>query len=236
MFLYHGHQDNFFLLDNLNGQLWFLPAIFISYILFWFIVKSDKKARPIIIVGYIAVNIATSFLPILLPGSLDTVFITADLIYFGFLMKPYIEQLDIKRMFQLKAFGLMVVIAGAYLVSDKLCGGINTSVRILSVFLYMIVGMTGTALYMIGFAIAENAIWLSWICNAFAYLGRHTMVLLATHIAVFGVVEALIDVFHFNLGYITTLIDVALATSFGVAVGIAIEKFGKKNELIKLLA
>lgn len=64
LYLYQGHHDNLLLLDNLNGQLWFLPAIFISYILFWFIVKADKKARPIIIVGYIAVNIVTSFLPI----------------------------------------------------------------------------------------------------------------------------------------------------------------------------
>ena len=82
LFLYHGHQDNLFLLDNLNGQLWFLPAIFISYILFWFIVKADKKLRPIIIVGYVILNIGTSFLPILLPWSLDTVFITADLMVF----------------------------------------------------------------------------------------------------------------------------------------------------------
>ena len=95
--------------------------------------------------------------------------------------------------------------------------------------------MTGTALYLIGFAIAENTIWLSWICNILAYFGRHTMMLLATHIAVFGVVETLIDVFHFNLGYITTLIDVASAALFGVVAGIAIEKLGKKNELIELL-
>ena len=244
LYLYQGHHDNLFLLDNLNGQLWLLPAIFISYILFWFIVKANKKLRPFIITGYILINIVTSFLPILLPWSLDTVFITADLMYFGFLMKSglrYIEQFDIKKMFRPKVFGSIVVIVGVYLFSVKLCGGINTSVRIfgshgiLSILLYMIVGMTGTALYLIGFAIAENTIWLSWICNAFAYLGRNTMVLLATHIAVFGVVEALIDVFHFNLGYITTLLDVAFATSFGVAAGIAIEKLGKKNELIEWL-
>ena len=105
----------------------------------------------------------------------------------------------------------------------------------LSVLLYMIVGMSGTVLYLTGFAIAENTSWLSWICYVFAYFGRHTMVLLASHIAVFGVVEALIDVFHFNLGYITTLLDVAFATSFGTVAGIAIEKLGKKNELIELL-
>ena len=233
-----------FLLDNLNGQLWFLPAIFISYILFWFIVKANKKLRPFIITGYILINIVTSFLPILLPWSLDTVFITADLMYFGFLMKPrlrYIEQLDIKKVFKPKAMFSIIFVSIIYLASVKLCGGINTSVRIFgshgipSIFLYMIVGIVGTVLYLIGFAIVENTSWFCPICNAFAYVGRHTMVLLATHIAVFGVVETLIDVFHFNLGYITTLIDVAFAASFGVAAGIAIEKLGKKNELIKLL-
>lgn len=228
----------------MNGPLWFLPVIFISYILFWLIVKSDKKFRPFIAAGYIVINIATSFLPILLPWSLDTVFITADLMYFGFLMKPYlkyIEQLDIKKMFRPRAIGSIVVFAGIYLVCVKLCGGINTSVRIfgshgiLSILIYMIVGVFGTVLYLMGFAIAENTEWLSWICNAFAYLGRHTMALLATHRAVFVIVESVIGAFHIDLGYIQTLIKVAVATVIGMILEKAIEKVGSKSEIIKLL-
>ena len=34
LYLYQGHHDNLLLLDNLNGQLWFLPAIFISLFLY----------------------------------------------------------------------------------------------------------------------------------------------------------------------------------------------------------
>lgn len=244
LFLYQGHQDNLFLLDNMNGPLWFLPAIFISYILFWFIVKSDKKFRPFIAAGYIVINIATSFLPILLPWSLDTVFITADLMYFGFLMKPYlkyIEQLDIKKMFRPRAIVSIVVFAGIYLVCVKLCGGINTSVRIFgsrgvpSIFLYIIVGAVGTVLYLIGFAIAENTSWLSWICKAFAYLGRHTMALLATHRAVFVIVDSVIGALQLDLGYTQTLIKVAVATIIGMILEKAIEKAGSKSEIIKLL-
>ena len=228
----------------MNGPLWFLPAIIISYILFWFIVKSDKKFRPFIAAGYIVINIATSFLPILLPWSLDTVFITADLMYFGFLMKPYlkyIEQLDIKKMFRPRAIGSIVVLAGIYLVCVKLCGGINTSVRIFgsrgvpSIFLYIIVGAVGTVLYLIGFAIAENTSWLSWICKAFAYLGRHTMALLATHRAVFAIVDSVIGALQLDLGYTQTLIKVAVATIIGMILEKAIEKAGSKSEIIKLL-
>ena len=242
LFLYHGHQDNLFLLDNLNGQLWFLPAIFISYILFWFIVKADKKLRPIIIVGYVILNIGTSFLPILLPWSLDTVFITADLMYFGFLIKPclkYIEELDIKKVFKPKAIFPIMFVAIIYLASVKLCGGINTSVRIfgghgvISILLYMIVGMSGTVLYLTGFAIAENTSWLSWICDVFAYFGRHTMVLLATHAAVYAAMDSAIG--YLQLGYAATLIKVTVATVVGVFAGIAVKRLGKGREWIRWL-
>ena len=224
--------------------MWFLPAIFISYILFWFIVKANKKSRPLIVVGYIIINIATNYLPILLPWSLDTVFITADLMYFGYLMRPcltHIEKLDIKKFFHLKVISSVILIAGIYLVSTRICGEINTSVRIfgdhgaLSVLLYMVIGISGTILYLTGFSIAENTNWLIWMCNFFAYLGKHTMVLLASHIAVFKVVETGISMFDLNIGYAKTLIEVVLAVVFAAILGAYIEKIGEKHSLIKML-
>ena len=53
---YHGDAGNILLLNNLNGPLWFLPAMFISSLLFWLIVKAKEERRPLIIVGYITVN------------------------------------------------------------------------------------------------------------------------------------------------------------------------------------
>ena len=233
-----------FLLDNLNEQLWFLPAIFVSYILFWFIVKADKKYRAVIVVGYVVINIVTSFLPILLPWSLDTVFITADLMYFGFLMKhslSRVEQLNINKLFSIRTISIIVLMSAIYLVSVKMCGGINTSVRILgshgalSIPMYMIVGITGTLLFLIAFAIAENSGWLNGICNAFAYLGKHTIVLLATHIAVFEAIEDCLRIFDSNFGYTKTLIKVFVATAIGITMGVIMGKIGEKNKWIKLL-
>ena len=244
LFPYYGHRNNLFLLDNLNFQLWFLPAMFISYILFWFIVKADKKFRPFIIVGYITINIATSFLPILLPWSFDTAFITADLMYLGFWMKPYlkyIEKLDIRKIFQRKVICLIILIAGMYLVTVKLCGSINTSVRIfgshgaLSIPLYMIIGILGTVLFMVGFAVAENTCWLCGICNTFAYVGRYTIVLLATHIGVFRIVESELNVFQFSFGYVETMIKVFVATAIGIGIGVIVVKLSIKNQWMKLL-
>lgn len=244
LFLYQGHHNNVFLLDNLNGQLWFLPAIFISYILFWFIVKADKKIRPIIVTGYIVVNVITSFLPILLPWSLDTVFITADLMYVGFLMKPfskYIEHFDKKKIFQRRAICSITLITGIYFSGVKLCGNINTSVRIFgshgvrSILLYMVVGMTGTALYLIGFVIAENTSGLSWICTVFAYIGRHTMIFLVTHMVVFEIVESMLNIFLLNLGYIETIIKVFVATALGIGIEVVVVKLSMKNQWMKLL-
>ena len=244
LFPYQGHQDNLFLLDNLNYQLWFLPAIFTAYILFWLILKADKKIRPIIVAGYITVNIITSFLPILLPWSLDTVFISADLMYFGFVMKPYlryIERLDVRNFLYLKVICLLILIAGIYLSSVKLCGSVNMSVRIfgshgwLSIPLYLIIGILGTVLLMTGFSIAENTNCLNRICSFFAYVGRYTLVLLATHIAVFEIVESVLDVLQLNLGYVETVIKVFVATVLGIGIGTAVVKHSVKNQWIKLL-
>ena len=99
----------------------------------------------------------------------------------------------------------------------------------------MIVGMTGTALYLTGFAIAENTEWLSWACNAFAYLGRHTMALLATHVSVFEGVETILNEMQIDLGYVQTLIEVSAAMACGIILGKVIEKLGCKSEWINLL-
>lgn len=244
LFPYQGHQDNVFLLDNLNGQLWFLPAIFISYILFWLIVKADKKTRLIIVAGYIVVNIITSFLPILFPWSLDTVFVSADLMYFGFLMKPYlkyIERFDARKTFHLKVICLITSISGMYLASVKLCGSINTSVRIwgshgaLSIPLYMIIGILGSVLFMTGFAVAENTCWLSGVCNTFAYVGKYTIVLLAIHIAVFRMVELLLNVLQLSFGYVEIIFKVSVATLIGIGIGTAAIKLSMRNQWMKLL-
>lgn len=130
-------------------------------------------------------------------------------------------------------------VAIIYLASVKLCGGINTSVRIfgdhgvLSVLLYMIIGLTGTFLYLTGFAIAENTSWLSWICDVFAYFGRHTMVLLATHAAVYAAMDSAIG--YLQLGYAATLIKVTVATAMGVFAGMVVNRLGEDREWIRWL-
>lgn len=244
LFVYHGHQNNLFLLDNLNEQMWFLPAIFLSYILFWLIVKSDAKRRSAIIIIYLAINIGTSFLPILLPWSLDTVFITAVLMYCGFMMKPglnYIERLDMKKVFRPKIGLTIILMSVVYIVCYKLCGGANTSVRIfgaygaLSIPLYMLLGVLGTLLFTVGFAVAENTNGLQKICNVFAYLGKNTMVFLAMHIAVFRIIESEILALHLELGYMQTLLDVCVATGIGILIGKVIEKLGQQNDWIRIL-
>lgn len=234
LLIYHGHENNIFLLDNLNGQLWFLPAMFVTYLLFWVLVKASKKERMVLIVLYFFVNIATNFLQILLPWSLDTVFVTSIVMYLGYCSKKYIsyiETLNFKLFFRPKVFLEFFCMMMVYCIAIKVNGGINTSVRIFgdykvfSIFLYIIIGYIGALAYMTTFSVCENTAVLKKLAGCFEYLGQRTIEILASHILIFKIVEELFDYAGMTNGYMLYICRITAAVIVGIIISNIINKF-----------
>ena len=210
-----------------------MPAMFLTYLFFWIFVKSSKEKRAILIVIYLCINVATNYLPILLPWSLDTVFVTSIVMYLGHCSKEKvkcIEELDIKSIFKPKIFvGLMCTML-IYCIAVKVNGAINTSVRIfgnykiLSVLLYIIIGCIGTLAYMTVFAVCENTHFLKGIANCFEYLGHCTIEILSVHIMVFDIVEKMFGYFNFENKYLIYSCKIIFGTIFGIVLNIMVKK------------
>ena len=210
-----------------------MPAMFLTYLLFWILVKSSKGKRAVLIVTYLCINVATNFLPILLPWSLDTVFVTSIVMYLGHCSKERvkcIEELDIKAIFKPKMFAGLLCMMLIYCIVVKINGSINISVRIfgnykiLSVLLYILIGCIGTLAYMTVFAVCENTYFLKRIANCFEYLGHCTIEILAAHIMVFDIIDKMFGYFNITNKYLVYSCKIVLGTFFGIVLNIMVKK------------
>lgn len=207
--------------------------MFLTYLLFWLLVKSGKEKRIILIVTYLCINSATDFLPVLLPWSIDTVFVTSIVMYLGYCSRKSIkniEQLDIKSVFKPKMFFSLLFLMFVYCAAVKINGSINTSVRIfgnykiLSVLLYILIGCIGALIYMTVFAVCENTNFLKKIAGCFEYLGHCTIEILAVHFMIFDIVEKILGYFNFTNKYLIYSCKIILGTIAGIVLSIIVKK------------
>jgi len=162
--------------------MWFLTAMFATFPLFYIIMKNEKYIKWIIL-SYLLITWGCTFLPILLPWSLDVAFIMAIFMYIGVLFRRQ-ENLLNKPSY---IYGLIIA---AFLILCKVNGEPNPSVRELghSLLLYMITGVLGS-------------ISMMWICKhlegkpfsgLLADIGRHTLVIFCLQIFIFHQINRVI--------------------------------------------
>lgn len=116
-----GTESNILFFRIGNGPLWFLTSMFVAFILFKPL--QSNKMPWLIVACYLVVTYALSFLPILLPWSLDTAFLMAVFIFVGsfFREKMLMEQISLPIF-----IGLTII----YSMLTIYCGKINLSVRL----------------------------------------------------------------------------------------------------------
>jgi hypothetical protein len=181
LYTYHA-PDNIFFMKATNSPMWFLTAMFATFPLFYIIMKNEKYIKWIIL-SYLLITWGCTFLPILLPWSLDVVFIMAIFMYIGVLFRRQ-ENLLNKPSY---IYGLIIA---AFLILCKVNGEPNPSVRELghSLLLYMITGVLGS-------------ISMMWICKhlegkpfsgLLADIGRHTLVIFCLQIFIFHQINRVI--------------------------------------------
>ena len=176
------------------GPMWFLTCMALAYLGFIPLLKAKGKWLILLILAYLAISIAFMFCPILLPWSLDTAFVAALLIYAGYRLKN-ISLSTAQYLCVLLACGII------YLFLVRINSGINMSIReygrwgILSVFIFILIGLLGTICYSIFFMFIEK----TKICRFFAYFGRMSLTIMCAHMFCVEIFEFLFEYFVGNI-------------------------------------
>lgn len=206
-----------------NYPMWFLTSMIVSYFFFYLLVYFDRFKYGLFAV-YAILTIALDRLPILLPWSLDTAFLTSLFMYAGMVVrnKGYIS-----------ANWWQVGIALSVYVGLHLIGGdINLSVRMYgtSVFIYFILGCLGSFVVLWGSRYLEG----TFVGKCFLTLGQHSLTIFCIEIA-FIVLAKDIYMWMFpntELGYVAGLFEIILALVGGLVVSVLLHKSKTLNRLL----
>lgn len=171
--------ENPVLMDVLNAPLWFLTAMFLTYVYYEIICRSGKK-YPVLIAG-LAVSVLWHWnTDLLLPWSLDAVPYFACFVAAGEWLR---ERAGIKN--QGKRWKWILPVLAVFLVSAHWNGSVNLSCGFYgkSMLVYLAAGITGSALvFATGAAVGKICPFVSRI---FGWIGQETLPILCFHMFLF---------------------------------------------------
>lgn len=217
-------ETNINLMSSLNAPLWFLTALFVSLIVYKFILlraDNNKKKELIYVSISIVVGIGFKYLcPFLLPWSIDTALISVGFLHMGRILER--EHLFERLCKKPLSIALIIFI---FVVTSYINGSVNMSVRDFgkSVVLYLIVGSLGTISIMFLAVLIEKK--LTYIATSLELIGRHTIGILALHLGIYAIVESLFTMIGWNGITVEKVVEVLLAVVILVPVDIVILKY-----------
>ena len=183
-----GSEENVFLLQSGNGPLWFLTSMFVSFILYWLLQKSNRVL--LLLFFYFSITYCLAYLPLLLPWSLDTAFLMAIFIFVGteFRKRNILQHIDYKW---------ALVLSILYFVFLHYSGFVNLSVRIYgrSLFILFPAALLGSVLILKMSLLIEKGV----VGKVLSSIGRHSLSIFCLHIPFISVWDALIDYFHLTM-------------------------------------
>ncbi len=158
-----GSDNNYDLFIWGNYPMWFITSLLVSYLFYHILLSSKNKSLTILI--YLCLTFILSQIPILLPWSIDTAFLSSLIMYAGFYAKNFnIVSLD-------KYVMLLCVLI--YSILFCVAGDVNFSVRQYgtSFIIYYIMAILGCIVVLWSSKRMEQ----TWIGKLFALLGRHSL-------------------------------------------------------------
>ena len=215
----YGITPNVYFFRCANSALWFLTAIFMGYMLTQFYYKVKTQWRIGMFFLYLLLTVMLARLPILLPWSVDTAFLSALFMITG----RFFRQKGVFALRGKQRWVILLISLALYIPLVYLNGPGNLSVRdygALGMFripIFYITGVTGTLIY----AVTSQLLEKGRIISLAAVLGRNTITLLCTHAIIFEMVKLVMKEYASNT-YLFTVI--AMAISFLVCAGIAAVK------------
>lgn len=158
-----------------NYPMWFLSCMVVAYLLYD-ILTYFPRYQYWLIATYLLITTCATFLPILLPWSLDTAPLMAVIMFCGTQIRKYVPNIFNSR----KPHLLVILSFISYLVLIPFCDGINISVRNYgsSIITYLPAAISGSIVLIYVARLIQGTI-LGSIINI---LGNHSMTILCFQI------------------------------------------------------
>lgn len=204
-------ENNITLMDIGNGPMWFLTCMVISWICFGFLYKTYKKnylVSIIVVFIYIELSVLLTYLPILLPWSIDTAFVGGIFIFWGVVF----EETSIyfgkcKKYHSLFFIYYLLMFIAFLMIYNILYSRVsiqwNMSVRDYSstarcpVLFFMFYSLLGISMMLFLCKILQNLPVLNILLG---YIGRHSLEIMCLHMIVYKYLELFnnyVDLHHF---------------------------------------
>lgn len=216
-------SGNVFFLRMGLEPIWFLTCLFMSFVWTYIYFNSIIIIRKFLLLLFFAIPFFCTYMPILLPWSLDTSFVGALLIIIGYyLREPFMTgKVCRSGMYFFPPFLFIVTNIFLFIIPTLITGTGNVSVgyyeNSFEGYLSIIIqGITKAFIFSFIFIIYER----TQIVKAFAFLGRQSLRLMCLHLAVFvitGITEISSDtsqLYVFGLTFISIVICVLLSLFF----------------------
>ena len=196
-FYTYDEKPNIIFLTMENHPLWFLLALCLTTLLFGGLMPKlyTVKQKVIALIVLVFISWGFTFLPILLPWSLDTISTFVVFMLAGYWMKQYSAFSKFYHFrFKYIIFGILSI---SYILLKKMNRGINVAVReygrsigggqngLLNVIMCILIGVIGSFLCIV----VCNAIKNIFIGKLFAMVGRHTIPILGLHVFLYDIVS-----------------------------------------------
>lgn len=156
-----------------NYPMWFITSLLVSYFLYYFILyKNNKYYKVSIILLYFCLTYILSYLPILLPWSIDTAFLSALIMYAGFNANKY-------DVISWQKYKIIVCVLG-YSLLLYIAGDINFSIRQygISFINYFLLAILGC----ISVLWCSKRMEATYIGKTFALFGKHSLTIFCMEI------------------------------------------------------
>jgi acyltransferase len=176
--------------------MWFLPCIFLVFVFYGLIKKiSNKTIRYIVSIGLFIIGFSwIKITNIHLPWSIDVAFVALLFYSIGNLLKKWVTNVSNKNAL-LFMIGLFVIHVISFYYNPLKIDMYRSTYG--NEILFLISGITGSLAYILFFKLVP-------VFKFFTYLGKHTIILLATHIRMLTLIKLVlylilgITVFEFN--------------------------------------
>ena len=217
---------NVFFMQLMNAPTWFLPALFLSLILFDLLMrlcKQDQKRIGFVTALCLFVAVVYHYLcPILLPWSIDVIPYFLFLVQIGFVLKKHHVFAHIlgdepkkTKICRVIAACLLPIFIGSALIN----GSSNLSVAVYGnyIFLSLLDAISASFYVMLFCYLLEFGLKKDRIPAWLVAPGKHTMAILCYHLFVFMFLETAVTIFCALLGfssniYVVTILKLIMIT------------------------
>ena len=192
----HAVSSNVRLLFINNEALWFLPCLFISEVILYFIInQNNKKSKYLILILCILIGyLFDAYCKILMPWSIDSSFIYVIFLWIGYRLK---EINLISRNLSRNKIILLFAFIGINTIFIRLNSEPNTSIREYGNYIYFYISaLSGVGLQIIICQCMEK---VKLINKVFSYIGKNSLIILGFHLTFYSLISYLASILNIEI-------------------------------------